>query len=182
MDARKPIKSGHESAVIEHFMRWLAENGSLTYEVVGRPDPPDAILKAIPSYIWLEITDCYRSPEEAREEYSRVTPGETPFVHTEHPIREPDARTAYSVLLTIAKKFTKDTYGTALKEYGPGILICCERDPLFSDSTLSEIRDLITDHKDELSTMNGGTFRDVFLYHSAQPDGSRIFERILGFY
>jgi hypothetical protein len=182
VDARKPIKSGHESAVIEHFICWLAENGSPTYEVVERPDPPDAILKATQSYIWLEITDCYRSPEEAREEYSRITPGETPFIHTEHPIREPDARTAHSVLLTIAKKFTKDTYGTALKEHGPGILICCERDPLFSDSTLSKTCDLITDHKDELSTMNDGTFREVYLYHSAHPDGSRKFERILTFH
>ena len=160
------IQEDHELAVLKLFTQWLASKGLPQYELVARPNPPDGILRAEPQHLWVEIADAYRSDDEAHEERSHVTPGETPFLHREHPIMSPDARTAEAVLREIKKKMTKESYYSAIEKYGPGVLICCERDPLFDQSTLQEILERIELEAEDLQILNKGVFKEVYLYQS----------------
>lgn len=139
MRPRDVIKNGHESFVVERFVLWLNERTGRNYEVVGKPEPPDALIEYQGEHKWVEHADIYRSSEEAREEYSSVTPGEEAYFHTEHPIFAPNARIASRVYATLRNKLSKSSYAEAHGKYGPGILVLTERDQLFDKSTLNEI-------------------------------------------
>lgn len=139
MRPRDVIKNGHEKFIVKQFLYWFNLRTGKNYEVVGKPEPPDALIKYQGEHKWVEHADIYRSSEEAREEYSSVTPSEEVYFHTEHPIIAPDARIALRVYKILNHKLSKSSYAEAHGKYGPGILILTERDPLFDESTLNEI-------------------------------------------
>lgn len=171
MRNRRPVKDAHEIAVINDFIDWLNDKDGTKYEIVARPDPPDAILKDVESYMWVEHTDLYRSDDEAREEYEAILadPGETPFVHSENPVIGPDERIANSLLVNLCKKLIKSSYRDAFDLYGPGIIIMTERDPLFSNSSLTAIKNALHDFVCE---DDQGHFKEVFL-------GYRAFDKLI---
>jgi len=173
--ARKEIKEGHETAVITAFVKCLR------FQIISRPNPPDAVLKSGDNLTWVEHADIYRSADEAHEEYSHVTPGETPFIHREHPILEPDQRTAQQVLVTLQDKLNKDSYAEAFNKYGKGILVLSERDPLFSESTLEEICNVVTDYVNHDPRGGRGFFKEVYLYYWDNNKRIRIFEKLITF-
>jgi len=157
---REKIKQAHEDAVIEQFLSWYNSKHRTEFKIVEKPQPPDAVAQAHDVYIWIEHADIYRSSEEAREERSAVTPGETPYERQEHPIYEPDKRTAFAFASTLNKKLSKDSYVKWFKKYGPGILILTERDPLFNQSTW----DCITEKLKSCSfEADRGHFKNIFL-------------------
>lgn len=143
MRPREVIKNGHENAVIKQFVAWLNSSTGKNYKIIAKPEPPDALLEHDGGYKWVEHADIYRNAEEAREEYSSVTPGEQPYFHTEHPILSPDAKIASRVFSVIQQKFSKSSYAEMNDLYGPGILLLTERDPLFDESTLNGICELL---------------------------------------
>jgi hypothetical protein len=136
---RKQIKLGHELAVMNEFVKWWNSRASKKLKVISMPDPPDAILQYGNAYIWIEHADVYRSPDEAHEEYAYVTAEEPQFTHREHPIYEPDEKTAIAFVNTLDNKLSKESYSKFNEKYSQGILILTERDPLFSTSTLTAI-------------------------------------------
>lgn len=143
MNQRKAIKNAHENYVIDCFLKWINANSKHSFVFVEKPDPPDAIIRCKEFESWVEHTDVYRNHEEAREELTTVTPGETPILHSEEIIFEPDAITAHQVLAAIDKKIAKSSYKRVYDEFGAGILLLSERDPLFSESTLHRINDYL---------------------------------------
>jgi hypothetical protein len=157
---REVIKQAHEDSVIELFLEWYNAENQTQFTVINKPEPPDAIVQYGNKTIWIEHADIYRSTEEAREERSAVTPGETPYYRQEHPIHEPDIRIAFAFISILKKKLLKDSYEKWFKIYGPGILILTERDPLFSQSTW----DCITEKLESESFQNDkGYFETVYL-------------------
>lgn len=181
MNARKKIQEDHELAILTLFIQWLASQGLPRYELVARPNPPDGILRAEPQHLWVEIADAYRSDDEAHEERSHITPGEKPFLHREHPIISPDARTAEVVLREIKKKMTKESYRSAVEKYGSGVLICCERDPLFDQSTLQEILERVESEIEDLQVLNMEVFKDVYLYQNRANGRPGAFHKLCTF-
>ena len=164
MNPRKTIQEAHELAVMTLFTQWLGSHEGIKYELVSRPDPPDGIYRSAVKELWLEVVDVYRSADEGHEERSHATPGEEPFIHREHPIEAPDERTASVLLDVMKKKISKETYRQVSIQYGQGYLICCERDPLFDESTLDEITERVDVEMDELRDWSKGFFKEVYLY------------------
>lgn len=160
MKPREQIKQAHEEAVIEQFLAWYNSKHGTAFKVIEKPQPPDALAQDQEKYIWIEHSDIYRSWEEAREERSTVTPGETPYERQEHPIYAPDERTALAFVSTLNKKLSKDSYDKWFRKYGPGILILTERDPLFDQSTWDCIIEKL---KSSPFEDNRGFFKNIFL-------------------
>ena len=131
MNPRAGIKKAHEEFVLKEFVRWFNLKHRKQYEIICRPDPPDAILKYHDKFLWIEHADIYRSGDEAHEEYSFATPGETPHRHTEYPIVEPDRRTAIAVISTLPQKLAKNSYADIFNILGKGIILITERDLFF---------------------------------------------------
>ena len=160
MKPREQIKQAHEDAVIDEFLSWYNSKYKTRFKIIEKPDPPDAIAKDEDRYIWIEHADIYRSSEEAKEERSEVTLGEEPYARQEHPICEPDKRTAIAFISTLRKKLSKHSYDKWSEKYGRGILILTERDPLFSQSTWDVIS---TDVNSFTFEDDKGYFKNVFL-------------------
>jgi hypothetical protein len=58
MVSRRNLKSHHENAVLDGFSVDL-EALSSSFEVLSKPDPPDAIVKISGHKTWVEITDAF---------------------------------------------------------------------------------------------------------------------------
>ncbi|MBW2621988.1 MAG: hypothetical protein JRD68_03715 [Deltaproteobacteria bacterium] len=160
MKYRELVQKRHEKSIIDQFLSWYNIKQGTEFEVVRRPDPPDAIAQDNSNIIWIEHTDIYRSAEEAKEERSFATPGETPYERQERPIRSPDKRIALSFVRNLNKKLSKESYYRNFKALGPGLLVLTERDPLFSQSTW----DCILAEIDSYCFANDkGYFQSVFL-------------------
>jgi len=147
MRPRDQVKDAHEDAVIAQFVERLNNQSGKRYQVISKPEPPDAVLKCDGEYKWLEHADVYRSAEEAHEERSAVTPGELKHIHSEHPITETDERLASALCVMLQKKLSMGSYSEPYGKYGPGILLLTERDALFNKSTLQCICDRLQDCK-----------------------------------
>lgn len=135
MKPRGKIQQSHENAVIDQFLSWYNLKHRTGFKVFSKPEPPDALAKFKQKVIWIEHADIYRSREEAREERSFITPGETSYERQERPIFEPDNRVSEAFIFTMENKLSKDSYKKCCEKYGPGILLLTERDPLFNQST-----------------------------------------------
>lgn len=160
MKPREKIKQAHEDAVIDQFLEWYNLKHGTKFEVFEKPDPPDALAQHDGKFVWIEHADIYRSSEEAREERAAVTPGENPYERKEHPIYDPDKRTAFAFAATLRKKLSKNSYDIWFEQYGPGILVLTERDPLFDESTWDCISDKL---KVEIIQNDKGYFHTVYL-------------------
>ena len=172
-NARREIQQRHEYAILTLFAQHLSSPTGSTYELVEQPDPPDGVLRSQSGQrIWVEVADIYRSVDEAHEERSHVTPGEGWFVHREHPIVSLDERTAVAAISVIKNKIAKDNYQPISEKYGLGILIVCERDPLFDENTLTEIRDRVRNEMSRLRSVSKGFLGKVYLYQS--PANGRL--------
>ena len=164
------VKKLHELAVAKDFAKYITTTD--LYTVNETPDPPDAILKSTNGeYLWIEITDVFRTAEEAKEVYSSAIGRD--YEHAQGLIVGPDRKITYSTVISVEKKMNKTSYQNVLEKYGKGILIIWIYDPLFSDSTLERImEEFSAEH------FSSKYFKEVYIYW---PGGrGRIFTRILG--
>ena len=173
MHNRKEIQDNHELAALNEFINWLNSQSHEEFKIIERPDPPDAIIKGNGRIEWLEQTDAYRSPEEAQEERSLVTPGEKSFHRKEQPIVSPDERIAAVVLNNLHSKLKKDSYKTVYEKYGQGTLIISERDPLFCLDTLGNIKTALSSY---FFVGDRGYFKQAYL--CIRSNGGYFFEEI----
>ena len=137
MGGRKQIKEAHEKAVVQQFAQFLVQSRDEEWDIIqNHGDPPDGLLKRNDKYLWIEIVDVYHNPDEAHEEQSAVTPGEKRHYHTplEGFCRGHIDFIAQRIFEEAEKKIRKEGYASLKDTYGPGVLICCERDPLFDSS------------------------------------------------
>ena len=173
MHNRKEIQDNHELAVLNEFINWLNSQSDEKFKIIERPDPPDAIIKGDGRIEWLEHTDAYRSPEEAQEERSLMTPCEKPFHRNEHSIISPDERISAVVVNNLHSKLQKDSYKTVYEKYGQGTLIVSERDPLFCSDTLDNIKSALSSY---FFFGDRGYFKQAYLF--IRSNSGYFFEEI----
>lgn len=163
MDARQQIKEKHEKAVVERFVQFLAQSRNENWHVIqNHGDPPDGLLKRNGKHLWVEIVGVYLNSDEAHEEWSAVTPGEERHYHTPTPLipRDMDQR----VFEEAEKKMRNEKYAALRDLYGPGVLICCERDPLFDSSMgLEFILEKFRMSSEYLHDLNKNVFQEIYL-------------------
>lgn len=128
--------------------------GATHVELVDRSlhgDPPDALFEV--SYsdgeskkLWCEMSGAWRSAAGAKEVFQVVEGKRPPPNGSRGVMRDPDARTADSVINAILKKLEKDSYRGLITDHGPGhlhILVSSAHYPLFDETTLSRIPDCL---------------------------------------
>lgn len=177
MHARKQIKKGHEKAIINEFVDFYNSNSPEKMSVTKwskNCESFDALIKIGAQISWIEHADIYRSVDEAREEYSYITPGEHPCPHSEHPILAPDLRIATAFVQVLATKLTKQSYRETCGKYGKGVLLLTERDPLFCEDTLEEIRNQVRAH----NFSDCGFFRCAYIGYRLNLQQKTFFEKI----
>ncbi|MFC1677346.1 hypothetical protein ACFL3G_09835 [Planctomycetota bacterium] len=177
MNARKLIKKGHEKSVINKFVDFYSSNSHQKMSVTKwskNSESFDALIKIGDQISWVEHADIYRSNDEAREEYSYITPGEHPCPHSEHPIVAPDSRIATAFVQVLEKKLIKQSYSATSTEYGKGFLLLTERDPGFCEDTLEEIRHQVRAH----NFSDCGFFRCAYIGYRLNLQTKLCFEKI----
>lgn len=186
MPSRESIQRDHELVVMNLFTEWLGTKQGRTYKLVGGPDPPDGIFEISPvgsfaspeRTVWVEVADIYRSADEAHEERSSANPGERRF-HHRGPIHDPDGGTSTALLQVLLKKLSNESYRSAFQTIGSGLLLCCERDPLFDSSTLQEIQRTLADNVEALKRADKEFFKAVYLYERPNFGGPHSFHLLL---
>ncbi len=139
-NARTAVKDAHEKCAIEDTLDILNPANDTNFRIIDRPDPPDAIIFDGKNHCWIEHVDAFRSGDEAHELLSYVTPGEKKHQRLEQLIANPDARTSLSVIEKLENKTGKTSYQPYFEQYGQGILVITEQDPLFSERTLVQLQ------------------------------------------
>ena len=136
---RREVKEIHEQAVINGFKRYCEENGS-SFELIDKPEPPDAIVLIDGEKTWLEITDALINKEYAESITSYVaTDKEHKSVSKEKRfIEDPDQEFKSILIECILKKYTKDSIGKVFEKLGSGILIVGINTPFSDAETLAE--------------------------------------------
>lgn len=168
MGGRKQIQKAHEKAVVQQFAQFCLQSPAENWHIVqDHEDPPDGLLKRNDKYLWIEVVDVYHNSDEAHEERSAVTPGEKRHYHTplEGFCRDHIDFMAQRVFKEAKKKMQKIGYARLKDTYGPGVLICCERDPLFDSSidlefTLEKFRTSGQKFRD----LNEKVFQEIYLF------------------
>lgn len=170
LNPTKLAKDRLENLIIEDFLKWLHRRKGYQAALQERPEPPDALFTVNNRKMWLEIVDAFRSPDEAREFNSAITPGKQLYHHRESVIIDPDKSITKAVFNQIWLKNCKSNYLETYNNLGPGVLITHCPDPLYEDETFEIISDYFTDYQQfceaEMSrpnTLYTGYFKWVFI-------------------
>lgn len=147
--SRQETKDRRERGILDEFLLWLKRNELVEWQIIDRPDPPDAILSSVTAgTTWVELADIVRNDDEAKELYGILTSGESPPAHSQPSIDGCDA--IPSVFINVLhKKLTKQSYQHVFETYGPGLLVLAEIDPLFNIWTLNDIRQKLYEYLKE---------------------------------
>lgn len=130
--SREPAKRAREDGIIKEFLEWFNRDQSTDYELISRPDPPDAILRSSGGMLWVEHADILRNEEEAHELFSMMNPAEPSYRHQGLAINGYDGLPDAFISI-LHSKLNKASYDGARNEHGPGILLLTEMDPLFDE-------------------------------------------------
>ncbi len=141
--SREPAKRAREDGIIKEFLEWFNRNQSTDYELISRPDPPDAILRSSGGMLWLEHADILRNEEEAHELFSMMNPDEPSYRHQGLAINGYDGLPDAFISI-LHSKLNKASHDGARNEHGPGLLLLSEMDPLFDEGTLKSITENLT--------------------------------------
>lgn len=142
---RHSAKKQHEESILNEALTLLNGSRGTSYNIIDRPDPPDGIASDGKNQLWIEIVDAYRSEDEAREQWTYALSNEKPDWQYGSLVTDPDRRSANSIIVNKLKKFAKSTYETWAQKLGLGVLIVCEQDSLFSETTLLRLQEIIDD-------------------------------------
>jgi hypothetical protein len=182
-NAVKEAKSAEEKAYLKAFCQWASAKYNKTLTILDFPDPPDALIQVDNKQTWLELTQAFRSEEEAREHTAFITPGRPPYTRKEQLIADCDWRINQAFFKALDKKIWHRNYQPLLEKYGYGILIVDIKDLLFDDSTLHLIKDWYDDFLEwfraqiaSYPNKNPCYFKHIFI---AYPDrNGPVFEKL----
>ncbi|MBT3191180.1 MAG: hypothetical protein HN341_01365 [Verrucomicrobia bacterium] len=160
MNKRRPIQDKHEQFLIDEFIRWWSSRTGETFQVVSRPDPPEAIVRSDCRTTWIEVTDAFHSPEWAADLYSHAAPDEEHRPMGPGPYVGMDEQTAARFAALLKIKLSKQSYAEAHTQYGRGILLVGMQSPWFDGETCEMMRAVC--NKTDWST-DQGYFSHVFI-------------------
>ncbi|MDF7809649.1 hypothetical protein P4E94_19580 [Pontiellaceae bacterium B12219] len=160
MNDRKPIKDAHERFIVDQFIQWWEKETQEQFEVISRPEPPEAIIESSKRKSWIEVTDTFYSDEWAKDLYSKATPEENHIPMEEGFHYGMDEQTAIRFSSLLKQKLSKTSYKKTFDLYGAGILIVVMKSPWFDAETCKMMREACnqTDW-----TSNKGYFDQVYL-------------------
>ena len=162
MRKRDIIKNLHEKNAIKDSLDLLNAHNKTNFQIIKKPNPPDAIIQDESKYSWIEHTDVTRNNDEARELWTYIIPEEPFQRRTENIIINPQKKISLSIINRMVKKLTKDSYKPAFQKYDKGILIMTVLDPLFEESVLTVIEKDIS-NVDWKICKNKKYFKTVYL-------------------
>jgi hypothetical protein len=158
--SRNDIKDKHERYIVDEFIRYWEDQNHEHFQVVERPDPPEAIVESLHRRTWIEVGTVYASDAWAQDLHSYTNPDE------EHRPMPPgrhfkmDQTFAERFVNVLQDKLTKKSYAAAFTALGPGVLLLDTKTPWFGGDTwdmmLNECR------KVDWSASTG-YFRQVFI-------------------
>lgn len=159
---RNEIKNAHEDSVIDSFKRRCASFGDVV-NVIGKPEPPDAIITINGNPSWIEITDAFFSPELAESITTHVANNKQhrPVPKEKRICIDPDEKFSSILESVIVTKYDKDSIGNVYKQYGSGILLVGIINPFSSAKDLA-----VTEKKkiEEAVKAKEPRFSDIYLY------------------
>jgi hypothetical protein len=134
------VQEQHEGAVITDFVEWLNARRKSKFRVLGKPNPPEALIKSGQTTRWIEVTDAFWTDEYAQDLYSYATPSESHKQIRPGPYTGLDALFASRFARVLIAKLKKRSYMPFLKTYGPGFLIIQLNHPWLNRLTLQEMK------------------------------------------
>ena len=160
MNKRRPIQDKHEQFLVGEFIRWWASRTGERFQVISRPNPPEAVVRSDRRTTWLEVTDAFHSPEWAEDLYCHATPGENHKPMGPGPYAGMDQQTGARFTALLKKKLSKQSYANAYAEYGPGMLLMGMQSPWFDGNTCEMMEEIC--RETDWST-DRGYFSHVFI-------------------
>jgi len=163
MNGRRPIKQKHEICVINDFILWNQKQTGELFELISRPDPPDAVVRSNQRTTWIEVTDAFYSEGWARDKCTYATPGENHQEMASGPYMGMDEQLINQFLEIVMQKLSKGSYSDASTKYGPGILIVGLDSPWSDEQTTEMIIEACKSK--ELKEVDKGYFSQVFFFY-----------------
>lgn len=122
MVSRRNLKSVHEDAVLRQFKEYLASNG-VQLNVMGRPEPPEAIVELNGKRTWIEITDAFLDKDHAISLTSGVSDDIEHMPDGGRLIIDPDEKFSAVLRSVIEAKYDKASMRSITASQGSGILL-----------------------------------------------------------
>ncbi len=169
---RREVKEVHEQAVLDSFQRYI-ENKGKSFEVLDRPEPPDAILLIDTQKDWIEITDAFLNRELAESITTYAAEDKVHRATDRKLIIEPNQLFSTILMEVILKKYTKNSIGSVFRDNGSGILIVGINTPFSNAESLaiSEKTALIDAIKKQESR-----FHTIYFYNPHSQNISKVYD------
>jgi hypothetical protein len=162
-NARHAVKRSHEQFVVSVMIEQLNKRHRCGYQLIGEPDPPDAIIGSKARTSWIEVVDVFWTPEWAKDVISYATPGEVHKPVAQGLKLDMDNSLAERFAKAVQAKLEKTTYAAFRDAYGPGYLAVSMLSPFFSSGTLTDMRN----QWNSRTFSDLGCFRSVYLVFSS---------------
>ena len=173
---RREVKEKHEQAILDSFQRYI-ENKGKSFEVLDRPEPPDAIVLIDKEKVWIEITDVFLSKKLAESITSYVAEDipHRPISRKNRFVIEPHRSFSTILIDVILKKYTKCSIGSVFRDNGSGILIVGINTPFANASELA-----IKEKDTVIFAINNyePRFHTIYFYDPHSQDFSKIFNKV----
>jgi hypothetical protein len=159
MSNRRSTQQAHERTQVAAFLLYFNKRHGSSFETIGEPNPPEAIVRSGRTTRWVEVTDAFLDDEFARDECSYATPGE---VH--RPTKKtfyvgPDEQYAQRFVDVVRKKLEKKSYLPFAADFGPGYLLVPILNPLFSAESMPYLEEAFR----SAALADLGCFRSIYI-------------------
>lgn len=122
MVSRRNLKSVHENSVLRQFTEYLASNGA-QLDVLGRPEPPEAIVELNGKRTWIEVTDAFLDKEHAISLTSGASDDVEHVPDDRRLIIDPDEKFSAVLRSAVEAKYDKASMQAIAASQGSGILL-----------------------------------------------------------
>jgi len=161
---RNELKDEHELSVIDRFRVYIESKGD-SFNVLERPDPPDAIVEINGNKTWIEITDAFLCTEiaESITSYAADDVSHRPVPSKKKRVINPKEQFSSVLQKVILDKYKKQTMISTFNSYGYGILIIGIFNPF------STLEDIVITEKDRIMKVIQNEvkiFDRIFLYEA----------------
>jgi hypothetical protein len=163
MNTRSQVQQNHDNSIINEFISWHYSLTGELFDVISRPDPPDAIVRSERRTTWIEVTDAFFSKEWAKDIFSYATPGEPHREMAQGSYMGMDDQIVDHFLKVLEQKFSKDSYFEVFSKYGSGILIAGLQSPWADDRTCELAVEAYRAYKKDRPAKDKGYFSNVFV-------------------
>ena len=139
MITARQVKKRNELAVLKAAIHAHNQRVCRSYEIIERPDPPDAIIEDEMGTTWIEHTNAFFSREWAQDLQTFPGPEEKRVAMPSGPYGGMDHQLALAVRAAIVAKAGNPKYQPVIEKDGPGILVVGLESPWLDTHSFEEI-------------------------------------------